>query len=283
MTPLGQAAGIEAEAVVPEQVPAYVSAVAGSRPRMIAACVGYERAGHLVLVGYPVHDPLDGSALAAAVDEALKLPGLARITVIGPARPAQAPQASATVQDHYLSLPIPAPLPSQKLRSLLRRAGRELTVERGRACTAEHMSLVQRYIEEHELAPGTRHIFQQLPRYLEASAGSLTVSARRTDRRLAAFAVGEFASRDTALFMFCFRDPELAPSGSTDLLLSALLDEARTRGQTRMNLGLAVNAGIGFFKRKWGAEPFLPYVEVSWDLSPLPLLTRLLRLPGLPQ
>lgn len=270
-----------AGAVVPEQVPAYVCAVAGATPRLIGSCVGYETAGHLALVGYPVHDPLDQSAMAAAVDDALNLPRLTRITVIGPARPTQAPAASPDRRDHYLSLPVPAPSPGQKLRNLLRRAGRDLTIERNRQCTPEHMALVRRYLEERELAVGTRHIFQQLPRYIEASAGSRVVSARRADQRLAAFAVGEFASQDTAMFMFCFRNAELAPPGSADLLLAALLDEARQRGQTRMNLGLAVNASIGFFKRKWGAELFLPYVEVSWDVKPLPLMTRLGRILGL--
>jgi len=269
---------VSAEAAVPEQVPAYVCAVARSTPRMIGPCVGYESAGRLVLVGYPLHDPRDESALARAVDEALKLPGLARITVIGPARPAQAPAASTDRTDHYLGLPVPAPSPSQKLRNLLRRSGRELTVECGRQCTPEHMALVGRYLEERQLAAGTRYIFQQLPRYVEASAGSLIVSARRADRRLAAFAVGEFASRHTAMYMFCFRSPELAPPGSADLLLAKLLEEARRRGQTRMNLGLGVNAGIGFFKRKWGAEHFLPYVEVSWDIRPLPIMARLGRM-----
>jgi len=48
-----------------------------------------------------------------------------------------------------------------------------------------------------------------------------------------------------------------------------------------MNLGLAVNAGIGFFKRKWGADLFLPYVEVSWDIKPLPPMARLGRMLGL--
>ena len=75
--------------------------------------------------------------------------------------------------------------------------------------------------------------------------------------------------------MFCFRRPGIAPPGSTDLLLAALLAEARERGQTRMNLGLEVNAGVGFFKRKWGAAPFLPYVQVSWEPAPPKLFRRL--------
>jgi predicted alpha/beta-hydrolase family hydrolase len=264
-----------AEAAVPEQVVAYVAAVAGSRPRMIGDCVGYASGGALVLVGYPLHDPRDGNALAAAVDQALQMPGLERITVIGPARPPQAPSAAMVAQDGYYALPVPAPPPGQKLRNLLRRARRELCLVQGRSWENDHAALVQRYLDERRLAAGTRRIFGQLPRYIDASAGSLVVSGRLAGGRLAAFAVGEFAALTNAFFMFCFRDPELAPPGSADLVLSGLLEEARRRGQTRMNLGLGVNAGIGFFKRKWGAEPFLPYVEASWEVKPRGFISKL--------
>jgi hypothetical protein len=42
-----------------------------------------------------------------------------------------------------------------------------------------------------------------------------------------------------------------------------------------MNLGLGVSDGIRFFKRKWGAEPFLPYVETSWQPASAGVLSRL--------
>jgi hypothetical protein len=271
-------ARVTAEAAVPEQVVAYVAAVAGSRPRMIGDCVGYASGGALVLIGYPLHDPRDAKALAAAVNQALQLPGLERITVIGPVRPPQAPSTAVVAQDLYYALPVPAPPPGPKLRNLLRRARRELSIVQGRSWENDHAALVQRYLDERRLAAGTRRIFGQVPRCIEASAGSLVVSGRLADGRLAAFAVGEFAALATAFFMFCFRDPELAPPGSADLVLSGLLEEARRRGQTRMNLGLGVNAGIGFFKRKWGAEPFLPYVETSWELKPRGFISKLRRL-----
>jgi hypothetical protein len=79
--------------------------------------------------------------------------------------------------------------------------------------------------------------------------------------------VGEYAGLSTAFYMFAFRDARMAPPGATDLLLCRLLDEARERGQTRMNLGLGVNEGVGFFKRKWGAVPFLPYVQATWEIT----------------
>lgn len=266
---------VTAEAVVPEQVVGYVIAAAGSRPQMFGACVGYSSDAGVVLVGYPLHDPLDGAAMAAAVDQVLQTPGLERVTVIGPARPPQAPERAESTEDRYVALPLPPPAPRPKLRNLLRRAGRELRLVSGRGFEDDHAALVRRYLDERPLAAGTRRIFQRLPSYLAASAGSLIVSARRPDGRLAAFAVGEFAALATAFFMFCFRDADLAPPGSADLALSGLLQEAEGRGQARMNLGLGVSDGVRFFKRKWGAEPFLPYVETSWRPGPPGMLSRL--------
>jgi hypothetical protein len=218
----------------------------------------------MVLVGYPLHDPCDAGAMADAVGEALETPGLDRLTVIGPARPPQAPASIRETKDEYFALPLP-PAPGPKIRNLIRRAGRELTLDRGRALGDDHAALVKRYLDERTLEAGTRHIFRQIGHYLDTSSAALVVSARRPDGRLAAFAVGEFGSLSTAFFMFCFRDQALAPPGSADLALSGLLEEAHKRGQTRMNLGLGISESIRFFKCKWGAAPFLPYVEVSWE------------------
>ena len=263
----GQFAGVTAQAETPEQVIPYVCAVSELKPRMLGPCVGYEREGEVVLVGYPLHAPKDTGAMEEAVSLALRLPGLRRITVIGPACPPQAPESAAIKEDWYYSLPVPAPPPGQKTRNLLRRAGRELTVERGGSWGEDHAALVQRYLNERPLAAGIRHIYKRLPRYLAESSCSLLVSARLANGRLAAFSVGEYAGLASAFYMFSFRDPGIAPPGTTDLLLSQLLAEASDRGHTKMNLGLAVNEGISFFKRKWGAVPFLPYVQVTWETA----------------
>lgn len=122
-------------------------------------------------------------------------------------------------------------------------------------------------MKERPLAAGTRRIYGKLSRYLAESPGSLMVSARLSDGRLAAFSVGEYAGLHTAFYMFAFRNAEIAPPGATDLLLCRLLEEAQERGHKRMNLGLGLNEGIGFFKRKWGAEPFLPYVQTTWETA----------------
>jgi hypothetical protein len=242
--------------------------------------VGYRYEGQVVLVGYPLHDPRDEGAMAAAVDQALAMPGLRRITVLGPARPPQAPPGAVEVRDRYVGVTVP-PRPGAKLRNLLRRAAREVTVTSGRECTTEHAALIARYLDERSFDAGTRQIFGCIARYVRSLSSARVVSARCTDGRLAGFAVGEFASRHTAFYMFSFRNADLAPPGCADLLLARLLEEAAARGQTRMNLGLGVNAGVALFKRKWAAEPLLPYVDVSWDLRAPSLLTRIGRRLGI--
>jgi len=263
----GGFAGVTARAQIPEQVIPYVCAVSKLKPRMLGPCVGYERAGEVVLVGYPLHDPKDARAMEESVSLALRIPGLHRITVIGPARPPQAPESAAVEKDWYCSLPVPAPPPGQKIRNLLRRAGRELTLERASSWGEDHAALVRLYLEKRPLSAGIRHIYRSLPRYLTESSGSLLVSARLADGRLAAFSVGEYAGLMNAFYMFSFRNPRIAPPGTADLLLAQLLVEATERGHAKMNLGLTVNEGIGFFKRKWGAEPFLPYMQTTWETA----------------
>lgn len=268
-------ARVTAEAVVPEQVVQYVRAAAGSKPAMLGRCVGFLSESDLVLIGYPVGDPLDIQAMSESVDHALRMPGISRVTVVGPTRPSQVPPHIQASEDSYCSLPLPAPPPGQKLRNLLRRAARDLSLHEGHRLEEDHLELVSRFIAARPLAAGTRHILERIPAYLAASPSSLVLSGRLSNGGLAAFAVGEFGSLATAFFMFCFRDPGLAPPGSSDLLLSGLLAEAARRGQTLMNLGLGINEGIRFFKAKWGAMPFLPYVQVSWEPRTPGLLSRM--------
>lgn len=280
---------VAAQAVVPEQLVCYVRAVAGSTPRRFETCLGYESPGDLVLIGYPLHDPLDQQAFSRSVDLALEASEASKITVLAATRPKQAPveatgeipphDPSSHTSDAYLALPIPPPAPQQKLRNLLRRAEREVTLDQGRRLESNHLALIDRYLETRDLQSGIRLIYRKIPDYVQSCSGALVVSAwlnRNHDTRpLAGFAVGDFTSLSTAFYMFAFRDPDHAPPGTADLLLHALLQEGERRGQVRINLGLGINPAIRFFKQKWGAEFFLPCVETSWERRPKGWLSRM--------
>lgn len=274
-------AHITAQALVPEQLVPYVLAVSDTTPMLCGACMAYAREGDVVLVGYPlegVHTETIAAGMAlsdcsapdwlnTAVEEALSIPKLQHITVLAPVRPEVAPPASSEeAGDHYWSIPVPPHLPGQKLRNMLTRARRECCIAPD-LWTGEHAALVEAFIRARPLKPGTRHIFQCIERYLSATPGAVLFSARAVDDSLTAFCIGDFSSLSTAFYMFAFRDTQHSVPGVADALLATLLDEATRRGHVRVNLGLGINPGIAFFKKKWNAVPFLPYIETSWSPS----------------
>lgn len=285
---------ITAEAIVPEQLVHYVRAVSGRRAVLCEGYPAYIHEGGAVLVAYP------GAAEAAlwqrqaertadedapcAPEDAPPVPSLAaplellsrecsEITVLAPFRPLEAPAGAQSRRDCYWQLPLPAPRAGVKLRNMLARAGHELSV-REEGWAEDHAGLVEQYLQTRPLSPGTRSLFSALPRYVGDAASAspdpergkvLLLAARRDNGALAGLAVGDFSGLNTAFYMFAFRQ-QTAPPGTADLLLAGLVRRAEELGHERLNLGLGINAGIGFFKKKWGAVPYLPYVETAWTL-----------------
>ncbi len=261
---------ITAQALVPEQILSYVAASAGSAPGLYAGCVGYERDGHLVLVAYkpglePENAELAQITMNRAVQAALDA-SPSTLTVLGPARPDAAPPDAAGRSDTYWAIPLPAPEAGQKLRNMLRRASRECSIQKER-WTSEHAALVESYLASRPLEAGTRHIYRRIPGYLAATPDALLLAARSTaDSRLLAFCIGDFSGMSTGMYMFAFRAPN-CPPGVPDALLAALARAGTDRGHLRLNLGLGINGGIEFFKRKWGASLFLPCVQTTWQAA----------------
>lgn len=285
-------AQIRAEACIPEQLPHYVQAVSGRRA---VACLGYAaylHEGHAVLAAYPGSSrvqsfevpPLSGrppsenellggvspAPLADALEE-LRALGCASVTTLSPFAPLEAPAeaAKAAIKDLYWQISLPAPRPNAKLRNMLARSGKEVQLhEEGWA--KEHEALVEHYLRSRPFPQGVRAVFSALGSYVsprgEPGGGQpLLLAARRKDASLAAFAVGDFSGLETAFYMFAFRWPD-APPGTADLLLAGLARHGEAMGHSRMNLGLGINPGISHFKKKWGASPYLPYVETAWNL-----------------
>lgn len=263
---------ITAGALTPDQLLPYVRAVSGLESRVCAGCVLHHGGGHAVLVAYPAGKPADAAAVDAAVAEALALPGLEHLTTIAAVRPGAAPTDAECSEDAYWSLPLPLSLPGgragRKLRNLLRRAARETTIDQSGGAgswTEEHAALAAAFTQKKGAAldAGSVYIFNRLGDYLAAAPGARLFSARDAGGRLLACAIGDYSSFTTAFYMFAFRSP-VAPPGTADALLAALAAEGEARGHGLLNLGLGMGPGVRFFKKKWGATPFLPCVETSW-------------------
>ena len=262
---------ITAQALVPEQLVGYVTAVGQSRPVLCGGCAAYDHGDQRTLIAYapgvlPGEDAAGAeSAMNAAVKAALADGGCAALTVLGPARPAAAPPDAASREDAYAFLPLPMEKAGQKLRNMLRRGSRECVVTE-EPWSGEHEGLVKIYLDSRPLEAGMRHIFGRIPAYLAASPEAVLFAARDASSRLIAAAVGDFSGLSTAFYMFAFRRPD-CPPGAADVLLHAIVVRATERGHQYLNLGLGVNKGIAAFKDKWGASLRLPCVQTSWTTA----------------
>jgi len=203
--------------------------------------------------------------MAEAVSLALRLPGVRRITVIGPVRPPRRRRApwwkrTGTIPFRACSAAgseIEEPPPPRRPGSYHRARGPWGKITwplSGGTSTSARSQPHQAHL----------HKYSPLPGGVLGKLACLRSSGRRTIGRILRRGVRRPSHR--LLHVRLQRAPA-RPAGATDLLLSGLLGEAHERGHTRMNLGLGVNEGVGFFKRKWGAVPFLPYVQTTWEIT----------------
>lgn len=263
-------AGLGARAVVPEQIPAYVRAVSGRTLRSCEGFAAWTSPGSVILVAFPAADeePAGNEAYARRLDRAvscaLATPELRRITVLAPVVPSAAPVNAVIERDAWWCVDLPH-TPGQKLRNMLRRAAREVAIVR-EDWSGEHAALVEHYLKVRALAPGTRHIFGRIGDYVGSAPDAALFAARDAAGVLQAMAVGDYSSLSTAFYMFAFRRED-CPPGVSDALLDRLAAEAVERGQSRLNLGLGIDGGITFFKRKWDAFEAMPHLETSWNIQ----------------
>lgn len=261
---------VSAQAVMPDQLAGYVKAIANLSGALCENCPLYITGDAGILVAYPSGNPLNEAAMNHAIDSALSRRDLKTITVLSPYRPQAAPKGASCKRDAYWSIDLPVNL-GAKTRNMLKRALREveITVKSGaNAWSEEHASLIADFCarKKNTLDDGSKFIFASLDKYLSEVPDAILYSARLDNGELCACAIADFSALATAFYMFAFRAKN-APPGTADLLLSKIATEACNRGFVRLNLGLGIDTGIEFFKKKWGAGVFLPYCETTWQIK----------------
>jgi len=150
---------------------------------------------------------------------------------------------------------------------MLSRAGRELSMEKSRDFGKEHQKLIKIFLKTHPLDEATRFIFERIGDYLSSSTTAWVFDARNNKGELVAFDVAEFKPRDYAIYMFNFSSEAFYVPGASDLLLSEMIKQAKTEEKKYINLGLGINLGVTFFKKKWGGVVFLPYASCLYHPS----------------
>ena len=250
---------ITAFAYVPEHLPGYVAPISQTEPYLFGDFLVYAKKGHCIFVGYPLHEAFAENRLEKALEDAVRCLRPASVSLMAPAIPPAIQQGPQAPADRYYRLDLSTLFLSQKLRNMLRRAERELVVVKNARFAQEHREIVEAFLKNRSADPATGFIFQKIDAYLSSSKTASLFEARTGGGELAAFDIAEFRPKDYAVYMFNFRSGSHYVPGASDLLLSSVIEQATAEGKRYVNLGLGINAGVRFFKEKWGGTAFLPH------------------------
>lgn len=261
---------IAKHAYVPEHLPDYVTAISETEPFLIGEFVVHVSATHLVFVGYPLREDWNHSQMIATLDGVKARFNPAVTSIIAPALPPTLGDVAPSQLDEYYRLDITHLVIPKKIRNLLRRAKQEVIISTGKF-GKEHKKLIRAFLRRSSFDKKTRSIFHRVPGYAKCDTTAV-YEARNAHGDLVAFDIAEFGARDYAFYMFNFRSRKHNIPGASDLLLAHIIDRAQAEDKHFLNLGLGIDAGIAFFKKKWGATPFLQYTywvqkaakQVAW-------------------
>jgi len=246
-------------ACVPEHVPAYVMSVSGAEPFLSSEYLTYVKEDHLTFVGYPLGQTSDKSRLQQALDMAVREWKPAQVAVIGAHAPSLPMKSFDHEEDDYYRITFANWSMPQKVRNMIHRAEHEVTVAEEKSLGEDHQWLIASFLDKNRISGAMRFVFEKIPHYVSSTATAEVFSARDRENRLVAFDVAELGARDYVFYMFNFRNPETHVPGVSDLLLYEIMKKASDLGKQHVNLGLGVNRGIRFFKKKWGGQAFLAY------------------------
>jgi uncharacterized protein YbaP (TraB family) len=246
---------------VPEHSPAFMQAVSGGDFFALGEYCFLGAEDWLGALAYPLRGEYSHAAFEAALAEALERTGAEDCWCIGPDLPPRL-AGHEVDSDDFFALPAAASPPS-RLETPLRRARACLRAETGKDFSSGHRRLWAEFTARVPLKAHVRELFARTEEALRVE-GTELLSALDGDGHPVACMLLDFAPRRFVSYIIGAHSRSRYVPHASDLLVAALLEEAKKRGKEFIHLGLGVNEGIRRFKRKWGAEPVLPYRMAAW-------------------
>jgi hypothetical protein len=251
-------------AYVPEHVPEYVCAISGTEPHLVDDFVSYVAVGRLIFIGYPLKRSFNAKTYEKSFRRALRRFAPEKVNLVGPDVPSNISRSASVTRDYYYRLEIENVRVSQKVRNMLSRASKEVTVVKSRDFGEEHAALIDEFLMHHSVGGATRSIFARIGEYVRRCETATLFDARNSGGTLVAFDVAESGTKEYLFHLFNFSSSRCYVPGASDLLMREMISEASAQGKRFMNMGLGIDPGVTFFKTKWGGRPFLPYTGCEY-------------------
>lgn len=266
---------IKSHAYVPEHITSYVIATSEGEPFLFRNYLFYKVKNNLFFVGYPLKGPFKEKVMKEALDTAVKRVKPEHIALIAPEISKLQEIHYRRKSDTYYKLNLSNLNINQKLRNMINRASRELYIEKKQDISDEHIRLISEFLSSHKVDHDRRLIFEKIPKYISSVSTAWVFSARDREGILAAFDIAEFGAKEYAFYMFNFISRQCYVPGASDILLYEVIKAAREQGKSFINLGLGINEGVRFFKKKWGGVSFLDYEYYRYQPAGVEMLKSL--------
>lgn len=250
---------IEEKAYIPEHIYPYVESVSGAEVHLFKPFLSYITGKNLIFVGFQLEGPFDEKGLVSILQEMIQKSKSETISLITPKYPIKNIPYRLLGSDFYYRIDLENFKLSSKVRNMVNRAQQVVYIQREKRFSAKHEELLFRFIKERTLDQSTSFILEKMDTYIKSSETVHLLSAYGKDGELIAFDVVDTFSKDYVFYMFNIRSKTKYVPGTSDLLFSEIVRIGYETKKRYVNLGLGINEGITFFKKKWGGKAFIPY------------------------
>ncbi len=266
-------------AYVPEHIIGLMALISRGEPFLIDDCLGLAKDNWVILVGYPLTGNFAPEDFARVIAGTIASFRPTHLWFIAPEIPPSViPLCQDRESDHYYTLALGTFELKADLKRVVKRASRDLTVERVREIAKAHRELITEFLERERPGARIEKLFLAMTEYVPASTTAMVLSARDQFGKVSAFYVIDLAAKDFATYVVGCHSKHHYVVGASDLLFHEMITLAREHGKGYIHLGLGVNEGIRRFKEKWGGVPQLRYEFCKCRCKdPLGLLTSIAR------
>ncbi|MEN2994497.1 MAG: hypothetical protein ABDH19_04005 [Thermodesulfovibrio sp.] len=267
MLSLEQKEYIKKHAYIPEHLPEYVVSISQSEPFLFDEYILYFKDSHLIFIGYPLgktHSKEDTEKILNINIERFKPKSVA---LISPFSLISKEKVLYKTSDFYYHLDLSHFMLNSYLKNTIKRALKEVMTQKCKIITEQHIELIYEFVKTRQVDEYTKLIFKKIPDYINLSETVVLFNAIDKKGSLSGFSIADYGADRYAFYMFNFISRRNYVPGVSDLLLYEIIKEAKTRNKLYLNLGLGINKGIEFFKKKWSGEPFLNYEFCLYKVS----------------
>jgi len=251
---------ILSNAYVPEHIVSLMCIISKGEPKLVNDYIYFSKDEWIIFVGYPLGLDFKTEDLERVIGDVIKEHQPKYIWLIAPEIPQSlTPFCHKRESDHYYKLELSGLEIKRDLTRLVRKASRDLTIEKGEGISKEHMKLISEFLKRERPSPLIRELFLSMQEYVKRSETTIVLNAFNRNGELTAFYVIELGAKNFAVYLVgCHSKKNYVPH-SSDLLFFKMINLAREYAKGYINLGLGVDEGIKRFKEKWGGVPFLRY------------------------